>query len=630
MFLNPEQFKNIAYKVTKSCKLAKDANQPSKKLDIMRNKFKFIKTFETNGIQGIVGLVEHRDTQNQLVFKLSVEIDRTIEHENHVTLDLNKLRPFCPNFVGNLGCVELPISRTFIYENTPEDSDYESSGTDESGDESGDESRDESSEEESSEEESEGEYEDCKLFMEDREYLPTSVLFLEYVSPHSFYDFTKYADKSLINSLILGILCGLSIAQKHCKFTHYDLHIDNILIKECEPEAIFLYRIDGEAFAVPTFGFFPVIIDMGMSYCESLNGDTMKTSVEHYRKGLQATLFDKLNDMHHFLLSAMNKVEYDEEEFYYLSTKMLYFFKNLPVLRKKGWKMLPNDILKLSMKDIVKACKGLSTGYKPKEKPKSKIEELRQKKIEKRNNEMGIVEEPTKSKPLGLNELPIWVDLDIDIIETLSLGISLPWKEDLEIKEEFESLQEDEIIAYSFITLLVELQKLYNLELFEDINDLLFVIRELTTLVFENWNIISKNTNKDTMKKLFNDFKRKLIPEFRDSVYVLDWTKTLTGCKYCLNILSMLYSRNVKGNTSLIDELYKDVPIKSVNDMIRFYIRNCLLRPTYNENTVLYLWDADNKTNKRVMLKDKMSLEDIQKLDGMRSLEITKKINSLF
>ena len=162
----------------------------------------------------------------------------------------------------------------------------------------------------------------------------------------------------------------------------------------------------------------------------------------------------------------------------------------------------------------------------------------------------------------------------------------MPWKEELEIKEDFESLEEDEIIAYSFITLFVELQKLYNLEVFEDVNDLLFVVRELTTLVFENWNIISKNTSKDTMKKLFNDFKRKLIPEFRDSVYVLDWTKTLTCCKYCLNILSMLYSRNVKGNTSLIDELYKDVPIKSVNDMIRFYIRNCLLRPTYNENTI--------------------------------------------
>ncbi len=623
MFLTPEQFKNISYKVGKSCKLAKDANQPSRKLEIMRSKFKFIKTFETNGIQGIVGLVEHRDTSTQMVFKLSVEIDRTIEHENAVTLELNKLRPFCPNFVGNLGCVELPISRTFIYENTPEDSDYESDGSDRS------DRSDES--DESEEEEKYEDYEECKLFMDDKEYLPTSVLFLEYVSPHSFYDISKYADKALINSLILGILCGLSVAQKHCKFTHYDLHIDNILIKECEPEAIFVYRIDGDVFAIPTYGFFPVIIDMGMSYCESLKGDTMKTTVEHYKKGLQATVFDKLNDMHHFLLSALNKVEYDEEEFYYLSTKMLYFFKNLPVLRKKGWKMLPNDILKLSMKDIVKSCKGLSTGYKPKEKPKTKIEELRQKKIEKRNKEMGITEEVVKSKPLGLNELPIWVDLDLDIIETLSFGIVLPWKETLEIKDDFEGeLQEDEIIAYSFITLLVELQKLYNLDLFEDVNDLLFVIRELTTLVFENWNIITKTTNKDTMKKLFNDFKRKLIPEFRDAVYILDWSKTITSCKYCLNILSVLYSRNIKGNTDLINELYKDVPIKSVNDMIRFYIRNCLLRPVYNENTILYLWDADNKINKRVMLKDKMSLEDIEKLDNMKSLDITKKINSLF
>ena len=47
-------------------------------------------------------------------------------------------------------------------------------------------------------------------------------------------------------------------------------------------------------------------------------------------------------------------------------------------------------------------------------------------------------------------------------------------------------------------------------------------------------------------------------------------------------------------------------------------------------NEALAAETSNNKTNKRVMLKDKMSLEDIQKLDGMRSLEITKKINSLF
>lgn len=605
MSLDTNDFKQLAYKVSKSCKLARDNNHPNRKLEIMRNEFRFIKTFETNGVQGIVGLLEHRKTEEQVIFKLSVEIDRSIEHENQITLDLNKLKDFCPNFVGNLGCVELPISRTFIYINTPEDSE----------DESGSESEEESDEDFN-----------CKLFMDDKEYLPTNVLFLEYISPHSFYDFTKHADKSLLNSLILGILCGLSIAQKHCDFTHYDLHIDNILIKECEPEAIFLYKIDDEVFSIPTYGFYPVIIDMGMSYSKAVLGGTMKTSVEHYTKGLQPTVYDKLNDMHHFLLSAMNELEYEDDEFYYLSTKMMYFFRHLPVLRKKGWKTLPNNILKLSMSYIVKCCRGLTTGYKPKEAPKSKLDELRKQKIEKRNKELGIEEEQKVSQK-GLNELPIWIDLDKDILLVLSLGVSLPWKQELEeeLKSSFNT--EEEAISTSFIGLFVQLQKLYDMSMFEDVNDLFFVIRELSTLVFENWNIISKNTSKDTLKKLFNDFKRKIVPEFRDAICNLNWPETIVNCKYCLNILSMLYSRYVKDNITLIEDLYTQVPIKTVNDMIHFYIRNCSLRPEYSENTILYFWDADSKKNKRVLLRDIMSLEDIK---DKKPLDITKKLGMLF
>ena len=130
MMLNHNDFKHLAHKVTRSCKLARDNSHPNRKLEIMRNEFRFIKAFETNGVQGIVGLLEHRATGQQVIFKLSVEIDRSIEHENQITLDLNKLKEFCPNFVGNLGCVELPISRTFIYINTPEDSDIESESED--------------------------------------------------------------------------------------------------------------------------------------------------------------------------------------------------------------------------------------------------------------------------------------------------------------------------------------------------------------------------------------------------------------------------------------------------------------------------------------------------------------------
>jgi len=618
-FLNPDSFKNIVYKINKACKTVKDNNVPSRKLEIMRSKFKYINTFETKGVQGIAGLLEHRDTGTQVVFKLSIEIDRTIEHENQVTLELNKIRDFCPNFVGNLGCVELPISRTYIYANTPEDTDDEYSSCSDS--------RSDSS---SSEEEEDYDKDECKLFMEDKEFLPTNLLLLEYVSPHSFDDFCKYADKALINSLILGILCSLGTAQKHLKFTHYDLHIDNILIKECEPEAVFMYIIDGNSFVIPTFGFFPVIIDMGLSYCDALQGGTTKTPVEHYDKGLQSSTFDKFNDIHHFLISALYAVEYDEEEFYYLSTKMLFFFRHVPILRKKGWKMLPNNILKLSMRHIVKSCRGLSTGYKPKEAPKSKIEELRQKKIEKRNKEMNIIPEEPHKKKLGLYELPIWIDLDRELLNILSLGIPLPWKKELEenIIKRFEDI--DSAIQWSFITLLKELQKLYDLEdIFEDTNDLFFVIRELSTLVFENWNLISEDINKDTSKKLLNDYKRKIIPDFRDTVFRLDWVNTLVSCKYCLNILSVLYSKYMQDNMDLINKSYQNTKFNNVIELIKFYIKNTSIRPVYNDKTIIYVWNADNKTNKKVMLKDLMSREKIIELDSLTPVESSKKLSSL-
>jgi len=626
-FLQPALFNKLVHTINKACKTAKENNVPSKKLEIMRSKFKYISTFETKGVQGITGILEHRDTSEQFVFKLSVEVDRAIEHENLVTLQLNKLREFCPNFVGNLGNIELPISRSYIYLNTSEDTDDESSSN--------------SSSEESSSEEEEEYYDksECKLFMEDREFLPTNIIFLEYVSPHSFDDFCKHADKSLINSLILGVLCGLSIAQKHINFTHYDLHVDNILIKECEPEAIFVYNIGGDRFVVPTFGFFPVIIDMGLSYCKAIENGPTRTPIEFYNKGLQSVIYDKFNDIHHFLLSALYDIEYDEEEFYYLSTKILYFFRYLPVFRKTGWKTLPSDVLSLTMRHLVKACRGLPTIVKEEgeKKYKSKIDELRQKKIEKRNREMGIVEEEKYRKQLGLYDFSVWVDLDKDLLQVLSLGIPLPWTNELlkEITERFSEFTDentpliDAAIGWSFITLIREFQKLYELETFDDVNDLFFVIRELSTIVYENWNIITRDISKDTSKKLFNDYKRKLIPDFRDSMYKLDWTNVLVSCKYVLNILSVLYHRYLQDNIKVIDELYEKVPMKDINELIKFYIKNIAIRPKYSRDTILYVWDSDKKSNERILLRDKLSLKEIEELDNMTPVMSSKKIIKL-
>ena len=54
------------------------------------------------------------------------------------------------------------------------------------------------------------------------------------------------------------------------------------------------------------------------------------------------------------------------------------------------------------------------------------------------------------------------------------------------------------------------------------------------------------------------------------------------------------------------------------------------MRPEYSENTILYFWDSNNKKNKRVLLRDIMSVEEIEKLQKMNSLEISKKLGLLF
>ena len=134
--------------------------------------------------------------------------------------------------------------------------------------------------------------------------------------------------------------------------------------------------------------------------------------------------------------------------------------------------------------------------------------------------------------------------------------------------------------------------------IFEDTNDLFFVIRELATLVFENWNLINEDINKDTSKKLLNDYKRKIIPDFRDTVFRLDWVNTIVSCKYCLNILSVLYSKYMQDNVDIINKSYENTKFNNVVELIKFYIKNYAIRPVYNDKTIVYVWNTDNKTNK--------------------------------
>jgi hypothetical protein len=359
----------------------------------------------------------------------------------------------------------------------------------------------------------------------------------------------------------------------------------------------------------------------------------MKTSVSHYNNGLQPTIYDPLNDLHHFLLSALNEIEYDSNEFYFLTTRMLYFFRHIPILRKRGWKQLPNNIMKLTVLRINEACENLSLDYKKKSANNPIVKKLGKDSEDSRSSTDYSIKK--KEKTNGLYCFPVWSDMNRDIIEILSLGVKVPWTQTInselanEVGSSEEDVTDDDInnaIRKCFPDFFKEFQKFDDLEKFEDSNDLLYMLRELVELVYKNWDNISRNIPKHISKNLLNTYKNTVIKEFKDMPSSLNWDSILINCKYVISILNYLFYKYVSPHIELINNSYLKGEIKSPLDMIKWFKQNTALRSVYSNDTVLYIWDVNNKASKRVMLKDYTDISTINMLNEESPIKAEKQL----
>ncbi len=85
-------------------------------LRILNDTFEFTRIFSTKGVQGIVGFIKFLD--NTMVFKMAIDINRSIEHEYQVLKTLGNLRSYLPHFIQAIGMIQMPITNKFI--NDPE------------------------------------------------------------------------------------------------------------------------------------------------------------------------------------------------------------------------------------------------------------------------------------------------------------------------------------------------------------------------------------------------------------------------------------------------------------------------------------------------------------------------------
>ena len=234
--------------------------------------FKFKKNFKRSGKQGIVGLFEYISPENKktyIVFKLSLYINYLVEHESKIMKDLLKVKDFCHNFCHNYGSIEMEISPEYKTSLNP--------------------------------------------FFFKRDKIMTNVLLMEYLEnckKFYFYVKEKSVPMELVFSQIKQTLCAIHIAQQNCKFSHYDLHSNNVLLKECDPNTLFLYALDEEhQFLVPSYGYYPIIIDFGFSYSGGCEKTPLHGALAHTDVGFMSSEFDELADPRLFLVTLSTELE---------------------------------------------------------------------------------------------------------------------------------------------------------------------------------------------------------------------------------------------------------------------------------------------------------------------------------
>lgn len=231
---------------------------------------KYVSNIKTSGKQGIVGIFKDKNTEKKILYKFSQYINHLVKHEYCVMLGLNDIAHFCPHFCKAIGVIKANIEPTVKKEDNP----YK---------------------------------------IKSKYPIKKDILLMEYLEnckKLSSYIKSKNFPEYKIYSCIKQVLMAINIAQKKKSFTHYDLHSDNILLKKCNKDMVFLYVLDeNNQFLIPTNGYYPQIIDFGFSYIKDMEDEPLWPSMAHTDVGFMSDRFDSISDPKLFLVTISDELK---------------------------------------------------------------------------------------------------------------------------------------------------------------------------------------------------------------------------------------------------------------------------------------------------------------------------------
>lgn len=232
----------------------------------------FYTTFSKPGKQGLVGLLKAKDPdiKAKYVYKISQYINYLVQHESCIMEGLNELIPYCPHFCKGIGTFQADINPKCRREGNP--------------------------------------------FNIEGIKVQKDVLLCEHIDNSTkFYNYIRATDKvseEVLYSTIKQVLLATALAQRSQQFTHYDLHSNNIMMRKCNKDVVFLYVLDEDnQFCVPTLGNFPVIIDFGFSYIKGLDDGPLWPSMGHTHVGFTSHEYDPFADPKLFLVTVSGEIK---------------------------------------------------------------------------------------------------------------------------------------------------------------------------------------------------------------------------------------------------------------------------------------------------------------------------------
>jgi len=252
--------------------------------------------FRKPGVQGMVGVFESTSGKtsealaeagktsvsasiktsetHEYVFKVSRYVNYLIHHEINIGNALETIREYCPHFCRVYGGTVANCSPDVKCENP-------------------------------------------FLLTKVKYPIEKEVLLMEHLSNSSklsSYVRSERIDLERIISAIKQVLIGVLIAQQSVSFTHYDLHSNNVMMRKCDRDLVHFYITPELNALVPTHGSYPVIIDYGFAYANTLDGNYLWPSMGHTKAGMSSDRFDRYADPKLFLVTIASELEECRDE----------------------------------------------------------------------------------------------------------------------------------------------------------------------------------------------------------------------------------------------------------------------------------------------------------------------------